>query len=98
MSQGNEDQGLSRRRFLGLGAVAAAAAVIPAKAMAAPGAGTSGAPERALSFFNTHTGERLKATYCCAGAYQPDVLEKVNFILRDFRANEIKPIDPKLLD
>ena len=98
MSQGSEDQGLSRRRFLGLGAVAAAAAVIPAKAMASPVARTTGAPERVLSFFHTHTGERLKAAYCCAGDYQPDVLESVNFILRDFRANEIKPIDPKLLD
>ena len=30
--------------------------------------------------------------------YQPDALAQVNYILRDFRANEIKPIDPKLLD
>lgn len=97
MSQGSEDQGLSRRRFLGLGAVAAAASVLPAKALAAPVA-KSGAPERVLSFFNTHTGERLQASYCCGGVYQPNVLEQVNFILRDFRANEIRPIDPKLLD
>jgi uncharacterized protein YcbK (DUF882 family) len=55
-------------------------------------------PQRVLSFFNTHTGERLKAPYCCGGAYQADVLEQINFILRDFRANEVKPIDPKLLD
>ena len=97
MSQGSEDQGLSRRRFLGLGAVAAAASVLPAKALAAPVA-KPGAPERVLSFFNTHTGERLQASYCCGGVYQPNVLEQVNFILRDFRANEIRPIDPKLLD
>jgi uncharacterized protein YcbK (DUF882 family) len=97
MSQGSEDQGLSRRRFLGLGAVAAAASVLPAKALAAPVA-KSGAPERVLSFFNTHTGERLQASYCCGGVYQPKVLEQVNFILRDFRANEVRPIDPKLLD
>lgn len=97
MSQGSEDQGLSRRRFLGLGAVAAAASVLPAKALAAPVAKSS-APERVLSFFNTHTGERLQASYCCGGVYQPNVLEQVNFILRDFRANEIRPIDPKLLD
>ena len=97
MSQGNEDQRLSRRRFLGLGAVAAAASVLPAKALAAPVA-KSGAPERVLSFFNTHTGERLQASYCCGGVYQPNVLEQVNFILRDFRANEVRPIDPKLLD
>ena len=99
MSQRRDDQGLSRRRFLGLGAVAAAASVIPARALAAPlSMASAAAPERVLSLFNTHTGERLKAAYCCGGTYQPNVLEQVNFILRDFRANEIKPIDPKLLD
>ena len=98
MSQGSEDQGLSRRRFLGLGAVAAAAAVIPAEAMASPVARTTGAPERVLSFFHTHTGERLKAAYCCAGDDLPEVLESVNFILRDFRAKELKPFYPKVLD
>ena len=60
--------------------------------------GSARTPERVLSFFNTHTGERLETAYCCGGEYQPDALEKVNFILRDFRANEIKPIDPRLLD
>ena len=56
------------------------------------------APERTLSFFNTHTGERLKVAYCCGGEYQPNALKLINTILRDHRANEVKPIDPKLLD
>ncbi len=30
--------------------------------------------------------------------YQPDALKQIDHILRDFRANEIKPIDPVLLD
>jgi uncharacterized protein YcbK (DUF882 family) len=93
---GSERQ-LNRRRFLGLGAVAAAAAVLPSRASAATTAALK-SPERILSFFNTHTGERLKTAYCCGGSYQPHALEQINFILRDFRANEIKPIDPKLLD
>jgi uncharacterized protein YcbK (DUF882 family) len=54
--------------------------------------------ERTLSFFNTHTSERLTVAYCCDGEYQPDALKKINHILRDHRANEIKAIDPKLLD
>ena len=36
--------------------------------------------------------------YCCGGEYQPEALKEINHILRDFRANEIKPIDPGLLD
>lgn len=88
---------LNRRRFLGIGAAAAAAAVVPSRVRAATVPKT-GVPERVLSFFNTHTGERLKAAYCCGGVYRPEVLQQVNHILRDFRANEIKPIDPTLLD
>jgi uncharacterized protein YcbK (DUF882 family) len=89
--------GLNRRSFLGLGAVAATAALVPSRAVASS-ASTAKRPERVLSFFNTHTGERLTTAYCCGGDYQPDALQQINFILRDFRANEIKPIDPQLLD
>ena len=87
---------LNRRRFLGAGAAIAAAAVLPSRLSAAPAA--KRVPERVLSFFNTHTGERLRAAYCCGGVYQPDALRDINHILRDFRANAVKPIDPKLLD
>ncbi len=91
---------LHRRAFLGLGAVAAAATLIPSKVHAATGASSGGArvPERSLSFFNTHTGERLKTTYCTGGSYVPESLQELNHILRDFRANEIKPIDPRVFD
>jgi uncharacterized protein YcbK (DUF882 family) len=88
---------LDRRSFLGIGASAAAAALVPSRGAAAP-ASPSKAPERVLSFFNTHTGERLRTAYCCGGVYQPEALEQINHILRDFRTDEMKPIDPKLLD
>ena len=95
----NEQKVLHRRAFLGIGAVAAAAALVPSRVQAATASATSArAPERALSFFNTHTGERLKTTYCTGGSYRPDALRDLNFILRDFRANEIKPIDPRVFD
>ena len=95
----NAHRELNRRRFLGIGAAATAAALVASRAQAAlPSKPTPAPPERVLSFFNTHTGERLKTSYCCAGEYQPDALTQINHILRDFRANEIKPIDPKLLD
>jgi uncharacterized protein YcbK (DUF882 family) len=92
-----ETKMVNRRSFLGLGAIAAAAAFVPSKAEAAT-SGVAKTPERALSFFNTHTGERLKTTYCSGGSYRPDALRDLNFILRDFRANEVKPIDPRVFD
>jgi uncharacterized protein YcbK (DUF882 family) len=85
-----------RRAFLGLGAAAAASVFAPARAQAATRAAR--VPERVLSFFNTHTGERLRTAYCTGGEYHPEALTQVNYILRDFRANEIKPIDPRVLD
>ena len=90
---------MNRRRFLGYGAAAAAAALVPARAQGAVADRSSAKPiERVLSFFNTHTGERLRTAYCCSGKYEPEALQAINHILRDFRANEIKPIDPGLLD
>jgi uncharacterized protein YcbK (DUF882 family) len=93
---------LSRRHFLGLGAAAAATALAPVKAFgatASPTAKTGGlAAERSLSFFHTHTGERLSTAYCTAGDYIPTALDSVNRLLRDFRVNQVKPIDPDLLD
>ena len=94
-----EKKTLHRRAFLGIGAAATAAALIPARAHAAvrPVTGVK-APERLLSFFNTHTGERLKTAYASGGEYRADALRDLNYILRDFRANEIKPIDPRVFD
>jgi uncharacterized protein YcbK (DUF882 family) len=86
---------LNRRSFLGYGAAATAAALVPARAHAATAAGRR---DRTLSFFHTHTGERLKLAYCCDGVYQPEALSQLNHLLRDFRVNEEKDIDPQLFD
>lgn len=53
---------------------------------------------RTLSFYNTHTGEFLKETYWENGSYNSYALNKINYILRDFRNGEIKPIDINLID
>ena len=90
---------LHRRAFLGIGAAAAAAALVPSRAQAATrAAGSAKVPERVLSFFNTHTGERLKTACLHRRRISVEALGQVNYILRDFRANEIKPIDPRVLD
>lgn len=58
----------------------------------------SAAPERALSFHNLHTGESLNVTYWADGHHLPGALSEVNRILRDFRTDEVWPIDVGLLD
>jgi uncharacterized protein YcbK (DUF882 family) len=45
-----------------------------------------------------HTAERLKTVYWLQGEYLPEALGDINYILRDYRTDEVKPIDPRLLD
>jgi len=53
---------------------------------------------RSLAMYNPHTGENINLVYCENGYYVPGALEEINHFFRDFRANLIKPIDPRLLD
>lgn len=53
---------------------------------------------RTLSFVHTHTGESLSCVYYQAGCYQSSTLARVNHFLRDFRTDEVHPIDPGVLD
>ncbi|UCB54805.1 MAG: DUF882 domain-containing protein [Thiotrichales bacterium] len=86
---------LSRRAFLT--SVAGAAMTL-----AAPGvfASVASVPQRdrELSFYNTHTGEKLTATYWSDGNYLDDGIEEISWLLRDHRAEEASAMDPKLLD
>lgn len=50
-----------------------------------------------ISFYHTHTGERLTINYSCDGC-SPATLNRLNNFLRDFRTGDIHPIDPALLD
>jgi uncharacterized protein YcbK (DUF882 family) len=89
------DQRLSRRGFLKLGTLAATS-FFPYPVVA--GTRARKPRERALAFFNTHTGESLRTVYWVKGDYLPDALSAVDYVLRDHRTDEVKTIDPQLLD
>lgn len=92
------ESGLSRRRFLTLGAGAALAlAAGPVLAGPAP-LTTPVAGERRLSFLNLHTGETLKTTYWQDGQYVSEELAAINHVLRDFRVNTPGDMAPQLMD
>jgi uncharacterized protein YcbK (DUF882 family) len=82
----------SRRQFLRAAGLAAAT-LVPIGAACA-----RSLERRSVSFVHTHTGERLSAVYFQDGAYQPASLERINYLLRDFRTEDIHVIDPGLLD
>lgn len=96
LHQQNSESSISRRRFLTLGSIAALAGILPRKVFGSPGGMSQ--PERSLSFYNTHTGEQLRTVYWVQGNYLEEPLGEINFILRDYRTNEIKNIDTGLLD
>jgi uncharacterized protein YcbK (DUF882 family) len=83
---------VARREFLRYAGVAALA-IAPLGSLCAR---TS--QRRSLSFVHTHTGESLSAAYFADGAYQPSSLERLNYLLRDFRTGDVHPIDTSVLD
>lgn len=54
--------------------------------------------ERMLSFDNLHTGERLTAPFWSHGHYHQDGLAEIDYILRDWRTDEVVQIDRGLFD
>ncbi|HEV8016748.1 MAG TPA: YcbK family protein [Stellaceae bacterium] len=88
----------ARRDVLGFVAAAAtgliAAANFATPALALP----RGPAKRVLAFHHLHTGESLDLVYWADGQYLPDATHRIALLLRDFRNDEIHPIDPKLLD
>lgn len=56
------------------------------------------AETRVLKFYNLHTNERAEIAYKRNGRYLQDGLDRINYILRDWRKNEEIKINPRLLD
>ena len=53
---------------------------------------------RKLSLYNLHTSEKCTVVYKDCGQCVPDALAEVNHVLRDWRNDEVHPIDTRLLD
>lgn len=87
---------LTRRGFITLGLITALSSTVPFEAWGA--VRKMIAPERSLSFYNTHTGEKFRKTYWCKGRYIPGALAEINRILRDHHTGDIRKIDTSLLD
>jgi uncharacterized protein YcbK (DUF882 family) len=82
----------SRRGFLGVVASAAAGLCLPKRVFAQP------LTPRVLRFDHLHTGEKLAIEYWKGGTYEPDSLDAINHLMRDFQTGDVHPIDPPLLD
>lgn len=84
----------NRRRFLLTTGVATAGLILgPDLAMAAA------KKDRLLMMTNPHTGEKIRTIYWTpVDGYIKESLASVSHFMRDFRQNQVKDIDPGLLD
>lgn len=87
---------LTRRRLLKIAAYGAVGCALPLPARARTRPGESA--EAALSFYNLHTGERLRTVYRADGRYVKASLAEIDHLLRDHRTDDVHAIDPQLID
>ncbi len=51
-----------------------------------------------ISFRHAHTGESFSGAYRVGDRYLPEAFERMNYILRDYRMDEVFPMDPRIID
>jgi len=84
---------IGRRKFL-LGALGGAAGLADFGRASAALANEV----RGLSLYHLHTTETLRVVYRERGELIPGALDEINYFLRDFRNEQMHPIDVALLD
>jgi len=88
----------TRRQFISTGiagiAAFATSTLIPDFALAA----VQMPATRALAFRSLHTGEEVRATYLRDNVLQPEGVQTLNHVLRDWRSGEVWDMDPQLFD
>lgn len=89
----------SRRSFLVKSTtILVAGTLLPQVSFAKTKAVKAASPVKRLTLYNTHTGEWFKGAYKFHNQYVPEALTALNKLLRDWRTDQIHPIDPRLLD
>ena len=91
-----KNQLISRRNLLGVfgASLVSAAPVFTNAAGFIKGAGDI----RKLKMISDKTGERIDTIYWIDGGYIPEALHEIDVLMRDWRRNEIKPIDLRTID
>ena len=88
---------LNRRDILKMGLAGFLGSIVP---LAMPGqaeAITNFAAWK-ISFRNAHTNESFSGVYRVGNRYLPEAFDRINYVLRDFRTNEVFPMDPRVID
>lgn len=81
-----------------LAVLAGSALVLVAGGTSKVGNAIANGDTRTIEIYHTHTQESLNITYKRNGSYDSAALEKLNWLLRDWRREEPTKMDPRLFD
>jgi uncharacterized protein YcbK (DUF882 family) len=102
MVVGSRDVGHRQTLMKRVKKLLASAAIVAALSVAAVWSlGTptiAGGETRTVSLYHIHTKESITVTYMVKGRYVPSAMKKINYLMRDWRRNEVVTIDPKTVD
>lgn len=88
---------LQKRQFMKLGLGGLVATMLPFIATGSVQAANSSSSFK-VSFRNAHTGESFSGVYRVGDKYLPEAFERLSYVMRDFRTQEVFPMDPHLID
>lgn len=88
---------LTRRAVIGGLAGCGALAAAPAFA-SAPAILTGAGNYRKVALTSQRTGEWLNTVYWVEGEYIPEALDAISYLMRDWREDQVKAIDPQTID
>lgn len=88
---------LSRRSVLKGGLTLSLSALI-STTIAKPALAMAGDGMYKISLRNQRSGDTFSGVYRIGNKYLPDAFERINYVMRDVRADEIFPIDPRVID
>ena len=84
------------KKLLASAAIVAALSVAAGWSLGTPT--IAGGETRTVSLYHIHTKESISVTYMVKGRYVPSAMKKINYLMRDWRRNEVVTIDPKTID
>jgi len=91
------DAVLSRRSVLMGGLTLSLSALISVGSFK-PVMAATGNGQYSTSFKNQRSGETFSGVYRIGNKYLPQAFERINYVMRDVREDEIFPMDPRVID
>ena len=87
------------RRSLITSFISTASVVVAAPVLAkAPGFLRGAGDIRKIRFRNFNTGEFINSVYWIEGSYVRDAMKEIDYFMRDWRQNKVRPYDPSNID